>query len=668
MNAAAIATLLFAPIIYAVDQPQAVVWSEKSYGPDGPWAAVTVQMGTPWQSVDLLPGGSWMTNVLEKGICNGTTKCAAEDAGLYDYRASETWEHAGGTGKIDRLSMHDIVGAVHSVTMGDARWTFDNMQLQADDGGAGYTVEIELQRFDMLAISRAEQTLPDGSKYPLTIGKLALGAPEKNQSWQDGPTKPRFNGTLLTSAVFDQERTQSNSYSLHVGSPSMNLPGSLVLGGYHKERVLGSVSYQPYALDSLPIDLLDISIGVAEGSSPFNFTKKSGILADGDSSFAAGQQVTVDATQPYLYLPPTTCAALASHLPVKFQPKYGIYFWDTTNPQYEKIITSPSFLEFTFRESASVSTNITVKLPFALLNLTLSTPLINTPTPYFPCFGGQDPTEKWSLGRAFLQAALIGVKWEDKAAATPGSWFLAQAPGPNTPKTIAPTSITAAEELKVETSKTKWEDTWKGIWTVLEVDGTTSNNASTTPGSSDDKAPDSSGSSSDTAAVGVAAGPGDGGSKIPIAAIVGAAVGGAALIIAVVVAFICYRRRKAKHVATKSPESDNGSPPSQAPLPPLPVGAPTPAAFGRWDEKNRQYQTGEMDGYRPMPEMAGQSYHGRFGQQEGQEWKGNGYAHHGQGLGMGGGVPVGSNGRPAELYVSPSEMYAPAWSHPSERR
>jgi len=44
--------------------PQAVQCLSKSYGPDGPWHAVTVNIGTPAQALDLLPGGEWSSYVL----------------------------------------------------------------------------------------------------------------------------------------------------------------------------------------------------------------------------------------------------------------------------------------------------------------------------------------------------------------------------------------------------------------------------------------------------------------------------------------------------------------------------------------------------------------------------------------------------------------------------
>jgi hypothetical protein len=38
-------------------------------GPDGPWHAVTVQVGTPSQSIYLFPGGFWQSNFLSSTIC-----------------------------------------------------------------------------------------------------------------------------------------------------------------------------------------------------------------------------------------------------------------------------------------------------------------------------------------------------------------------------------------------------------------------------------------------------------------------------------------------------------------------------------------------------------------------------------------------------------------------
>lgn len=666
----AIAILISARTIVTAVQPQVIRWSDESYGPDGPWSAVTVEIGTPAIPVDLLPGGSWMTNILGVDVCQNAVTCPAEKAGIYDFEASSTFKRIGSTGKL-KDNFDENPGSLATITDGDAGWIFDELAIPATEGGAGFMVKLRTQDFSMIVFDRAQSTLPDGTKYPPTIGKLALGSPNWNQTWNHAPVG-QFNGTLLTSALVDQGRSPSNSYSMHVGSPTKGIPPSLVMGGYHKDRALGSVSIQPYAFDSLPIDLLDIEIGVGVGASPFTFTRKDGLLAELDSTLSAGQQVTVDATQPYLYLPPTVCKAVAQYLPVTFDAKYGIYFWDQSRPDYKKIVESPAYLGFKFRESGSVTDSIMIKVPFGLLDLTLSSPIISTPKQYFPCFAGQDSWKRWSLGRSFMQAAFVGVKWEDGG----GNWFIAQAPGPNTPKTVSPLTI----DNTIVSSTTKWEDTWKGFWNVtklsVEEDGSGDNStdksassiegagvtatlggpsSSSTGGTGGE---DRSGSDGKNGADSSSRRDGENGSSPSpsIGAIAGGVVGGVLLFGGVLFAFIFFRRRNSKSPFLKvlpKPEDSN------------------------LDYNARNEFKAELDGTREMAEMEGKSYQGRFGQEVNQEWKGNGYVQHGQSLegaqalgladiGRGLGTRVVVREMHEEMHEMPAgttrfEMYAP-WS------
>jgi hypothetical protein len=70
----------------------------------------------------------------------------------------------------------------------------------------------------------------------------------------------------------------------------------------------------------------------------------------------------------------------------------------------------------------------------------------------------------YTLGRAFLQAAFVGVNWQTDLN---GVWFLAQAPGPNTPSTPVVTSI-GFSDTSLTSSSNQWIDSWKGSWTVLD--------------------------------------------------------------------------------------------------------------------------------------------------------------------------------------------------------
>ena len=317
--------------------------------------------------------------------------------------------------------------------------------------------------------SSFNMTYPDGTVYPAQLGYLSMG-PQVNQSFG------KINASLVPGILKEEGRIGSSSYGLHVGSTAFQLPLSLWLGGYDASRLTGSVSTQQVnAKYGLQIDLFDIGIGVESGGSPFPYPLRQGILGDGNSSITSSIPVQMNAGAPYLSLPNSTCSAIARDLPVTYQAKYGLYFWNTTDPRYAQIVTSPSFLSFTFRasgDSTGTNGNMTINVPFALLNLTLDLPLISTPTSYFPCqppqLGGQ-----YSLGRAFLQAAFIGVNWDLQSE---GEWYLAQAPGPGAAS--SPSQMSFGSTVSSSPSSS-WADTWKNHWTPLPNASATSFSIST---------------------------------------------------------------------------------------------------------------------------------------------------------------------------------------------
>ncbi|KAK3377745.1 hypothetical protein B0H63DRAFT_525018 [Podospora didyma] len=121
-----------------------------------------------------------------------------------------------------------------------------------------------------------------------------------------------------------------------------------------------------------------------------------------------------------------------------------------------------AYLGFTFRYNASITKNFDIKIPFKLLNLTLTAPLVDRPTPYFPCSlptldSTGDSPSTFRLGRAFLQAAFIGVNWLSPAS----MFFLAQAPGPlfspSVVRSIQPNDVSVATSGSLEAD---WVKTW----------------------------------------------------------------------------------------------------------------------------------------------------------------------------------------------------------------
>ncbi|KAL9598546.1 MAG: hypothetical protein Q9219_004448 [cf. Caloplaca sp. 3 TL-2023] len=441
--------------------PLQVSTSDVHYGPDGPWQAVRVALGDPPQQLDLYPGGTFESIILSTTVCGSKSSGSCGAGGLYNPKRSGTVDQ----GSI-AYSTHSqgfavdwTLGALNN--SGEARYILDQLTLNA----IGTQRSVIIPDLSIRMITEVSTTYPDGSQYPLQLGQLALGASNTNQTFEV-TTGTAVNGSLLPNYLWSEGDgiIATSSYGLHIGSANLGPPLSLWLGGYDQSRVIGPVNSLPShnnLLDNFFIDLLDINIGVDNGASPFSYSQREGLLAESNSSIPSTLSVDMNPASPYLSLPNSTCAAIARDLPVTYQPKYGLYTWNVNDPQYERIVTSPTYLGFVFRATNLDVANITIKVPFQLLNLTLDQPLVSEPMPYFPC---QPPQVEgyYSLGRAFLQAAFIGVNWDQGL----GHWYLAQAPGPDT-------AVTASQTLfreSVVASSSNWSATWRTHWTPLADD------------------------------------------------------------------------------------------------------------------------------------------------------------------------------------------------------
>lgn len=460
--------VICSPAVAQVRRPFSMAWSDQSYGPDGPWQAVDVTIGSQDQHIALYPGGSWQSTILLQDVCTNTSIssiCYATTAGTFDETSSVTWDNSSidlapdGTG----WSPYSLGMATEVPINALARRATDTMG----------TLHFSVPLADLVGIEQAYQTYPGGQNYPLQVGILSLGASDINQTFSE-THGPSVNGTFVTSWAYTSGRTESYSWGMHIGSAALDIPGSLYLGGFDANRVLGEVTTQEYDNGNFPIQLQDLTIGVVNGGSPWGYPNKQGLLGQGNSSISSGIQVYSSPADPYIYLPQSACDAIAADLPVIYQSDYGLYFWNTTDPQYQKAVTSPSYLGFTFDKNGANNENITIKVPFALLNLTLESPLVDQPTSYFPCM----PTNgTYALGRAFLQAAFVGFNWNEGI----GNWFLAQAPGPDYSQTTS-ISLIEPNDTSISGSTSSWEDTWSAHWTTLPSTPSSPNStASSTP-------------------------------------------------------------------------------------------------------------------------------------------------------------------------------------------
>ncbi|KAI1334934.1 acid protease [Xylariaceae sp. FL0016] len=502
-----LAYLTVSTVVRADSGPIEVEWSDNTYGPDGPWRAVEVTVGDS-QKIALYPGHEFQSYLLTSDYCthNTTPACYASSGGLYNTAQSEV-DNTGSTGQIQFAPEPGFMLGV-DMAGDDATSWIDYMEVG----------DVTVPNVSLALVDASYSVYPDGTWMPLTLGCLGLGAPKTvNQSFSTNGGPP-INASLIPGYLNSQGTIASNSFGMHIGAVNPSMPGSLYFGGYDQNRIVGDILTESDDYNK-QISLKDISINVIDGSSPWDFDSKAGLLASGNDTIGSGGiKVSVDGCSPYLTLPKSTCDAITANLPVTYNAMLGLYTWNTDDAKYSQIVNSASALQFTFFGSSNTDT-VNISVPFRHLNLTLSAPLVDEDQQYFPCYTG--PSGQFTLGRAFLQDAFVGASWGTK------TWWLAQAPGPNIPAASVVELESGATEIKA--SSNDWKESWSGSWKALTPEDVSSGATVTAPGT------DASTTSSSSSGLSTGAQAGIG---------VGAGIAGLAIIGAI--AFFFMRRRKAR--------------------------------------------------------------------------------------------------------------------------
>ena len=146
------------------------------------------------------------------------------------------------------------------------------------------------------------------------------------------------------------------------------VPGSLILGGYDRSRCISTPIVSDH--DFL---LAELSLEVTSGGWPFlnpSGVDSKHLLRSGNANNNS-LTITPNPGVPYMYLPESTCSTIASFLPVTFDQKIGYYIWNTTDPAFKNIMSSPSALKFSFGTDSGVED---IWVPLVLLNLTFGLP------------------------------------------------------------------------------------------------------------------------------------------------------------------------------------------------------------------------------------------------------------------------------------------------------
>ena len=371
---------------------------------------------------------------------------------------------------------------------GSGNWFGERITLRRDNPPSDFFADNVTE----IVSHNASISFANGTSY-VPISLLSL-----NPGTVSSPTTLNASAvgySLLSESALDRN-IPSNSWGLHIGSGAFNITGSMYFGGYDQNRVIE----EPATFSDNVLSLTSITLGTISGVSPWDSQDLSQNYLKANGSIVNTLQAAVDPSLPYLYLPADTCLALARVLPIRLDTGLNLYIWDTSRSGYNDIISSPSFLNFTFSDSSQKP--VSIKVPFSLFNLTLDTPITTTPTPYFPCMSSSPSNlEPWSLGRAFLQAAYIGQNNDAKV------FWLAQAPGPKLPTTspIVKTISSSDKTILKYSGAPSWEDTWSEVLKPLTASSATNGSPSTASGNEPSPSPSNS-SLSSGAKAGIAVG------------------------------------------------------------------------------------------------------------------------------------------------------------------
>ncbi|KAI1180470.1 aspartic peptidase domain-containing protein [Nemania sp. FL0916] len=465
------ATLFLSVALHAISKAQVeVAWISEldqnapSLGLNGPWQALLTHYGSKSYSSYLWPSGEEITYIV-----------ANTSQGAYAFEDSQSATRVD-DGLVPqpphwRVAYNTTSGqpVIYGYTY------FDNIGYPTQD--TVNTIHLNSFNESVAVLNDSILTTPDGRAFQNEVGILGLGRAAVSHLINDDPWVS--HPSLLDQLKEQNTIINSSSFGMHMGSAQHDQLGSLVLGGYDQSRALGQPGIFKINDDlSVNVFLVDVWLGTQVGASAFN------IPHNQDVSVYPGLDSTSDAARyvkylggtrgsawvalapsvPYIYLPPGTCETAAQYLPVTWNASLELFLWNEDDPRYSRIVKSPAYMAFILADSNGK--NLTVKVPFQLLNLTLSPPLVEKSRPYFPCkpLDYDLPLEsvrQWLLGRAFMQAAFYGANYDT------GTIFLAQGPGPNMDTKVV--KIINEIDTSISTNSIdSFERTWSPYWKALD--------------------------------------------------------------------------------------------------------------------------------------------------------------------------------------------------------
>lgn len=354
-----------------IPAPISIAPTQKFEGNDGPWSTFPIQIGTPPQTVNVLPStaGSQTWAILPQGCSNtDPTNCTASRGGAFQPNTSSTWNQNDDTANgLFPLLLDNNLGY-----SGAGYYGYDTVVL-GGQGGLSLIQQavagIATKEFylGLFGLSPQATTLPDATRaLPDFIFQLNASSVIPSLSWS---------------------YTAGNQYRLG------HVYGSLILGGYDTSR------FEPNDV-SFPID----------ESSQGNLTAYiADIILTTDGNTTALQApnnsiaVSIDSSTPFIWLPLYACQQFEKAFGITWNSDASAYL--VNDSLHTALQNHDTSVVFSLANSSSATgPNLNITLPYAAFDLIAEPPLSPNASRYFPLMRAANETQ-FTFGRTFLQEA-----------------------------------------------------------------------------------------------------------------------------------------------------------------------------------------------------------------------------------------------------------------------
>ncbi|KAK4623916.1 hypothetical protein CLAFUR4_06238 [Fulvia fulva] len=361
-------------------RPLSIPPSGSWQGVDGQWSTFHVQVGTPGQTLHLLPGSSVQAGnaiwaIAPEGCAEenpGMWNCEEERGDVFSANESSTWS----TSQIGNNTYYNLNPIIESMLglNANASYGVDTVTLGAPEDG--------LPTLPNQLVARI-------ASNDFWVGVLGLSPQRLNISGFSDPV-PTLMGALSDP---DNRTIPSTTWAYTAGAYYKDAPtfGSLTLGGYDASRFDPNESVtEPFSINpsqDLQVNLQSITFD-DNGSTP--------LLNETITAY-------INSMIPYIWLPPEVCDVFEERLGIEYDTTTELYLLnETTHDRLHELAP-----DFTFTlGGANSSQTATIVLPYAALDLNVSYPHINDTQWYFPIKRARYLSQ-YTLGRVFLQEAYV---------------------------------------------------------------------------------------------------------------------------------------------------------------------------------------------------------------------------------------------------------------------